>query len=120
MHLMPIHIFLKFGRNFFRLFSKKSLFSIESSNKNIINDHPLDKDNYQCIQNTPRMFCEFISYFLYNANITYCSSGSLCHKKDVNIKEIVSNLYETLSKKYHGFNEICKGLNIIDYLESEK
>ncbi len=115
--------FLTLWRNMFYTFSKKkyikSAFFTPTKEK-AMEDLPTDKVNNNCAQNAPKMFCEFIGFFIYRADIKQCQEDIYCVDKKARLDDIVSGLYERFLREYHGFNEFCSGIKKIDYLnESE-
>lgn len=115
--------FLTLWRDLFSTFSKKTHTknTFFAPNKKVIEDLPTNKINNNCAQNAPKMFCEFIGFFIYRANIKQCSGDIYCVDRKIKLSDVVSGLYEKLLKEYHGFNEFCSELKKIDYFnESEE
>ncbi|MFN7182278.1 MAG: hypothetical protein ACK4NF_06340 [Planctomycetota bacterium] len=115
--------FMKIWRELFYKFNKKykvkkSLLFGRNRKMPNINDSPFDSNNFECIQNTPKMFCEFISYLLYRANTIVCPSGVLCPRNKTDIKQIVATLFETFRREYADFGKWCANFTIIDYLQT--
>lgn len=85
-----------------------------------VGDSPFDSVNMGCPQNAPKMFCEFIGFFLHRANLKPCTYNIYCIDKKVNIDEIIKGLYERFLREYHGFNEFCSSPKKVDYLLESK